>query len=496
MASNEAKQAVLDAIQSGNTTQPEIVEATALSRGGVYGALSELLDERVIEREKTGRSYVYGVVSGDEQTTATADPATATTTANDADADADDGDADDGDADADAETDAAAEAVTADFGETAVADADVDADPWADAHPNPADVTAYVPVKSELDELTIQVALRQEYDHRPVFLLTGPTGSGKTTLAENIASGKLAENLSDRVKDALGDKVPTETMPYFEVQIHDQMNAADLLGSPKIESGETIWQDGPATQAVRASRDGPVVLTLDEINRAPPQAKSPLFSLLDHRASVKLEGIEGGTLVKGDPSNLIIVATANIGTGHYTERFDIAEERRWKWTRSVDYLYAIDGDGSRDDTPAADFLVGETGVPRPFADRVVKLANEVADQADAQGHDTAIWKKIPLGTLKEFVREAQMNAAGGMPNPVVRAGEAAIGEVLAKPKDEPEMYDELVSLINGEFDGLDGVDPASVADFYDLDLDAADESFEDVDPDDVDGDDIGSLFDN
>lgn len=494
MVRQETTQQVLDAIADGHQTKSDISDATGLSATATWKALTELHDDGTLDRDTSGRVHIYTAADGLATQTITDAPddvAGQTVTEPVAPVEPDEPTQPQPTAD----TTGGGQTVTIDVADLAreagedlpetdgsmVVNRDYD---WDDDLPDVDSVTPFVPTGPELDELVAQVALRDEFDHRVVALLIGPTASGKTTLAENIAAGIAGTNVSETVSDALGDRLSTDPMPYFEVQVHDQLMPSELFGSPTIVGGDTMWEDGPITKALLASKDRPVVLVLDEITRAPPQAKSALFDLLDHRVRVKLEGGRGGEPISGNPQNLIVVATANRGPGHYVEPMDIAEERRWKAAWEVDYLYTVDA-GPGDETPAQDMLESATDVPAPLAERMVSVAAELADLATDDS--SRVQKKPPMGSLTQWARVATMNAAAGIENPVSRAGQSTIVNVFYSEPGRGDVTDEVTALISGEFDGLNATDEQSVAAFYG-------DPLADDDADDSDDDSIGDLF--
>jgi hypothetical protein len=69
--------------------------------------------------------------------------------------------------------------------------------------------------------------------HAPV-LLKGPTGCGKSRFVEAMAA-RL-----DR--------------PLVTVACNDETSAHDLLGRWLVKGGDTVWQDGPVTRAVKPAR--------------------------------------------------------------------------------------------------------------------------------------------------------------------------------------------------------------------------------------------------
>lgn len=96
-------------------------------------------------------------------------------------------------------------------------------------------------------------------------LLKGPTGCGKSRFVEAMAA-------------EVG-------RPLVTVSCNDETGAADLLGRWLVKGGDTIWQDGPATRAVREG----AVLYLDEVAEAREDVLVVLHALSDHRRTLFLD---------------------------------------------------------------------------------------------------------------------------------------------------------------------------------------------------------------
>lgn len=117
----------------------------------------------------------------------------------------------------------------------------------------------YRPVKHELE--AVRAACRAQL---PV-LLKGPTGCGKSRLVEAVAA-------------ELG-------RPLYTLACNDETSAADLLGRWIVRGGDTEWQDGPATRAVRQG----AVLYLDEVAEARDDVLVVLHPLADHRRELWID---------------------------------------------------------------------------------------------------------------------------------------------------------------------------------------------------------------
>ncbi|WP_434058498.1 CbbQ/NirQ/NorQ/GpvN family protein [Coralliovum pocilloporae] len=124
------------------------------------------------------------------------------------------------------------------------------------------------------------------YDRKLPVLLKGPTGCGKTRFVSHMAA-------------RLG-------LPLYTVACHDDLSAADLTGRYLLKGGETVWSDGPLTQAVRNGG----ICYLDEVVEARKDVTVVLHPLTDDRRVLPLERT-GETLVA--PDNFMLVVSYNPG---------------------------------------------------------------------------------------------------------------------------------------------------------------------------------------
>ena len=94
----------------------------------------------------------------------------------------------------------------------------------------------YLPLGDEV------AAFEAAYQSRLPVLLKGPTGCGKTRFVEHMTWRLYSQTESDRhgLKE-----------PLITVSCHEDLTATDLVGRYLLKGDETVWQDGPLTQAVR-----------------------------------------------------------------------------------------------------------------------------------------------------------------------------------------------------------------------------------------------------
>lgn len=138
----------------------------------------------------------------------------------------------------------------------------------------------YVPQGRECE--LFEVAFRE----RLPLLLKGPTGCGKTRFVAHMAA-------------RLGRRLHT-------VSCHDDLTAADLTGRYLLKGGETVWLDGPLTQAVREGG----ICYLDEVVEARKDVTVVLHPLTDDRRALPLE--RTGELLTA-PAGFMLVVSYNPG---------------------------------------------------------------------------------------------------------------------------------------------------------------------------------------
>ncbi len=113
-------------------------------------------------------------------------------------------------------------------------------------------------------------------------LLKGPTGCGKTRFVQHMA-------------DQLGKKL-------YTIACHDDLSAADLIGRHLIGNGETIWQDGPLTRAVREG----AICYLDEVVEARKDTIVVMHPLTDDRRILPID--RTGEILQAAPGFMLVVS--------------------------------------------------------------------------------------------------------------------------------------------------------------------------------------------
>lgn len=117
----------------------------------------------------------------------------------------------------------------------------------------------YQPVGNEVE------IFEAAYRKRLPVMLKGPTGCGKT---------RFVEYMAHRLR-----------RPLITVACHEDLTSSDLVGRFLLEGAETVWQDGPLTQAVKTG----AFCYLDEIVEARTDTTVVIHPLTDHRRHLPLE---------------------------------------------------------------------------------------------------------------------------------------------------------------------------------------------------------------
>lgn len=174
------------------------------------------------------------------------------------------------------------------------------------------------------------------------LMLKGPTGCGKS---------RFVEYMTARLR-----------RPLVTVSCHDDTTATDLLGRYIIKGGETVWQDGPVTRAVRAG----AVLYLDEVVEARSDVIVVIHSLTDHRRTLFIER-HNEELAAGDEFMLVV----SFNPGYQRGLKELKPSTRQRFV------------GLRFAYPEArveqEILIGETGVDETLARRLAVLAGKLRE---------------------------------------------------------------------------------------------------------------------
>ena len=205
----------------------------------------------------------------------------------------------------------------------------------------------------------------------------GPTGSGKTTIFEQIAS-------------RLG-------RPFFRQQFHGEMEPSELLGTWTVgKGGEMVYLYSGLAQALSK----PAVICFDEFDSGNPAVTAIANALLEGKPLVLSN--KGGEVVPVHP-DAILVATGNTNgmgddTGLYTSTTvqSFATMNRFQMFVVIDYMKAPE------ETSLLMSIYGAKGMPVKEIEDMVKVANLIRDGFIA-GKITAVMSTRQLLTWAKWL---------------------------------------------------------------------------------------------
>lgn len=170
------------------------------------------------------------------------------------------------------------------------------------------------------------------------LLIKGPTGCGKTRFVAHMAA-KL-------------------NLPLYTVACHDDLTAADLVGRHLIVDGQTVWNDGPLTRAVRSGG----ICYLDEVVEARKDTTVVLHPLADDRRILPIDRT-GEVLIA--PPSFMLVVSYNPGYQNFLKGMKPSTRQRFI-SLAFDFPTAAQEEA---------ILVGETNIDAMLAKRLVSIAN-------------------------------------------------------------------------------------------------------------------------
>jgi nitric oxide reductase NorQ protein len=140
----------------------------------------------------------------------------------------------------------------------------------------------YLPIGDEIE------VFRAAYECRLPVLLKGPTGCGKTRFIEHVAHRFHPRR----------DGAPR----LITVACHEDLTGSDLVGRYLVKGDETVWIDGPLTQAVRTG----AICYLDEVVEARKDTIVLIHPLTDHRRILPVD--KRGEILEAHPDFLLVIS--------------------------------------------------------------------------------------------------------------------------------------------------------------------------------------------
>ncbi len=266
----------------------------------------------------------------------------------------------------------------------------------------------YLPVGDEVE------IFRAAYACRLPILLKGPTGCGKTRFVEYMAA-LLRPATNDG--PAPGQEAPPGRL--ITVACHEDLTGSDLVGRYLIKGDETVWIDGPLTQAVKHGS----FCYLDEIVEARKDTIVLIHPLTDHRRILPID--KKGEIVEAHPDFLLVIS---YNPGYQSVLKDLKHSTRQRFV-TIDFDYP-----PRD--KEAQIIAHESGVDVETALSLAKVGEKV--------------RHLKAGGLEEGVSTRLLVYAGQLIRQGVsprRACRVAVSASLTDDVESQKAIDALVTAI-------------------------------------------------
>ncbi len=251
----------------------------------------------------------------------------------------------------------------------------------------------YLPLGDEV------AAFEAAYAHRLPVMLKGPTGCGKTRFVRYMAH-------------RLG-------RPLVTVACHDDLTASDLLGRFLIRGDETVWVDGPLTQAVRSG----AICYLDEVVEARKDTTVVIHPLTDDRRRLRVE--KTGDLLVAPPEFMLVVS---YNPGYQSLLKSLKQSTRQRFV-------ALEFDFPPREAEV-EIVAHETGLDRRAAETLVRIGELVRNLKEAGLEEPASTRLLVYAGLL---------VKGGLD--LRRACELAIAAPITDDPSVREAIEELIAAV-------------------------------------------------
>jgi len=259
----------------------------------------------------------------------------------------------------------------------------------------------YLPIADEVE--IFQAAYEQ---HLPV-LLKGPTGCGKTRFVEHMTWG-LVPATEDRPN------------PLITVACNEDLTASDLVGRYLIRGDETVWMDGPLTQAVRHG----AVCYLDEIVEARKDTMVLIHPLTDHRRILPIDKL--GQIIEAHPDFMLVVS---YNPGYQSVLKDLKPSTRQRFV-TLEFSYP-----PRD--KEAEIIAHESGIDLTFAMELAHLGERI--------------RELKSAGLEEGVSARLLIYAGQLVRRGLAPRKACEATVVLGLSDDPETQGAIAEVVRAIF---------------------------------------------
>ncbi len=232
------------------------------------------------------------------------------------------------------------------------------------------------------------------------FLLVGPTGTGKTETAK-----QLAEQLESKL------------VRFDMSEYQERHSVSKLIGAPPGYVGHAEGKMGQG-QLLTSVEDNPnCVLLLDEVEKAAPEVLQVLLQVMDDG---RLTGATGKTT---DFTNVVLLMTSNLGAAD-AEKLKIGfgdQKKKNTDVKAVNTFFTPEFRNRIDSVIRFSKL---------STDVIEKIVHRIVDETNAQLKDKNIVLELDNDTIEYFVKEGYEPTMGA--RPLKRLFESDLKKPLSK----------------------------------------------------------------
>lgn len=260
----------------------------------------------------------------------------------------------------------------------------------------------YLPIADEVE--VFEAAFRR----RLPVLLKGPTGCGKTRFVEYMAWKLLGQT------QANGEE------PLITVACNEDLTGSDLVGRYLVRGDDTVWTDGPLTQAVRRG----AMCYLDEIVEARKDTMVLIHPLTDHRRILPIDKL--GETVTAHPDFCLVVS---YNPGYQSVLKDLKPSTRQRFV-ALEFGYP-----PRD--KEAEIIAHESGINLATAVDLAHLGERV--------------RELKSGGLEEGVSARLLVYAAQLIEEGLEPRRACRASVVRGLSDDPQTQSAIAELVDSIF---------------------------------------------
>jgi|TARA_A100001011_G_scaffold157635_2_gene166148 ATP-dependent Clp protease ATP-binding subunit ClpA len=259
--------------------------------------------------------------------------------------------------------------------------------------------------------LVAKSGLREENKPIGSFLLVGPTGTGKTESAKQLAT-------------ALESKLIRFDMSEYQ----ERHSVSKLIGAPPGYVGHAEGKMGQG-QLLTSVEDNPnCVLLLDEVEKAAPEVLQILLQVMDDG---RLTGATGKTT---DFTNVVLLMTSNLGAAD-AEKLKIGFGKNTKVDTDVKAVKSFFTPEFRN---RIDAVIRFNKLDTVVVEKIVK---RLEDEINAQLKDKNLAVELDKSAVEYFVEEGYEPTMGARPLKRLFENE------LKKPLSKKILFEDLKNLI-------------------------------------------------